>query len=106
MIGEAWLADAMIPNRRQSEQIDRRAAARLSICSLCLLFGIIASASQASPIIFHERAFADTVIDSSLHAPYDVPASALGVNDWTSDMVGVNQWGSDIGVATPISEPH
>lgn len=39
------------------------------------------------------------MIDSSLHAPYDVPASALGVNDWTSDMVGVNQWGSDIGVA-------
>jgi len=73
--------------------------ARLFIWTLFLLSGFVASASQASPIIFHERAFADTVVDYSLHAPYDVPASALGVNDWTSDMVGVNQWGSDIGVA-------
>ncbi|MEE3327446.1 MAG: PEP-CTERM sorting domain-containing protein [Myxococcota bacterium] len=73
--------------------------ARLSIWILCLFFGAIATRSEASSIVFHERAFADAVVDYSLHAPYDVAASALGANDWTADMVGVNAWGPDIGVA-------
>ena len=65
---------------------------------LFLVFGFVASTSHASTIIFHDRAFADTVIDSNLHAPFDNASSALGPNDWTSDMVGVNQWDSSIGV--------
>ena len=59
----------------------------------------LAGSASATTITFHERAFADNVVASSLNAPYDQAASALGANDWTADMVGVNQWGPDIGVA-------
>ena len=71
----------------------------LAIWSLCLFSAAISMRSEASTIVFHDRAFADTVVDSSLHAPYDLATSTLGPNDWTSDMVGVNQWGPEIGVA-------
>ena len=70
-----------------------------SLFVLGLMMTLLGTRSEASTIVFHERAFADTVVDYSLHAPYDTAASALGANDWTADMVGVNHWGPEIGVA-------
>ncbi|MGB0621383.1 MAG: hypothetical protein ACPGVZ_18140, partial [Myxococcota bacterium] len=79
-----------------SPAIQRRLV-RFEAFAFC--FAVLLAGSASANTIFQDRAFADTIVASSLHSPYDVSSSALGRNDWTADMVGVNQWGPDIGVA-------
>ena len=59
----------------------------------CLVAFLAASTARAE-ILFHDRAFADAVVDSNLLSGYNDPTAALGRNDWTADMVGDNAWGS------------
>ncbi len=70
----------------------------MRLIMFCLVASLAASTARAE-ILFHDRAFADAVVDHNLISGYNDPTSALGRNDWTSDMVGVNQWGSDIGTS-------
>ena len=70
----------------------------MRVIMFCLV-AILAASTARAEILFHQRAFADAVVDSNLLAGYNDPNSALGRNDWTADMVGVNQWGRDIGTS-------
>ena len=70
----------------------------MRLIMFCLVAVLAASTAQAETL-FHDRAFADAIVDSNLLAGYNDPNSALGRNDWTADMVGVNQWGSEIGTS-------
>ena len=70
----------------------------MRIFMFCLVASMAASTARAE-VLFHDRAFADAVVESNLLSGYNDPTSALGRNDWTADMVGVNQWGSDIGTS-------
>ena len=63
------------------------------------LVAFLAATTANAEILFHDRAFADAVVDSNLFAGYNDPTAALGRNDWTADMVGGNAWGSDIGTS-------
>ena len=63
------------------------------------LVAFLAASTARAEILFHDRAFADAVVDSNLLSGYNDPTAALGRNDWTADMVGGNAWGSDIGTS-------
>jgi len=63
------------------------------------LVAFLATSTADAEILFHDRAFADAVVDSNLLSGYNDPTAALGRNDWTADMVGGNAWGSDIGTS-------
>ena len=79
--------------------LDRMAPFHRPLHAFLVVCALLSSGSASATTIFQDRAFADTIVASSLHSPFDVASSALGRNDWTADMVGVNQWGPDIGVA-------
>lgn len=52
----------------------------MRLIMFCLVASLAVSTARAE-VLFHQRAFADAIVDSNLPAGYNDPNSALGRND-------------------------